>query len=366
MTDDFSTSGSLLNDPASSDDLGEIRFRRQRDVGDIINVTFRFLRDNLREIAVGMLYIVGPVALLAAVLSFFVQSQMQASMFDFTNIENNPFEIYSSIFTPAYFGYILLLMVVLILVTSVVLGYISLYREGRAGEIAPSLLWAEASHMIGPIIALFLLVGLFATLSFVVWIVPCLGAIAWLAAVVYLFPSLSMATVSRVLDEDSAMGALKRPYQLVKGQWGMSFGTMAIAVIAFMAIATLLSVPGAVVGFGSAMGSLTGDDPGGGSRVLLAIGSLLSTLTYLGYTIPLVAGAFLYFNLIERKEGAGLFADIDLIDSAPTVVEEPDDLELRGPSPPGPDPGARDSGFRDGGFRHGGFRGGGFDEGQGS
>ena len=365
MTDDLT---GLLNDPAASVDLGEIRFRRERDVGDIINITFRFLRDNLRELALGMLHIVGPIALLAAVLSFFVQSQMQSSMFDITSIEDNPFGVYSSLFTPAYFGYILLLVVVQILVSAVVLGYVSLYREGRAGEITPSLLWAEASYMIWPIIALSLVVGLFAILSVVVWIVPCLGVIAWLAALVYLFPSLSMATVSRVLDVDSAVGALKRPYALVKGQWGMSFGTMAIAMIAFMAIATLLSVPGAIVGFGSAMGSLTGDDPGGGSRVLLAIGSLLSTLTYLGYTIPLVAGAFLYFNLIERKEGAGLFADIDLIDSASAAGKESDDLGLRHPSPPspGPDTESRDDSFREGGFRGGGFRGGGFDEGEGS
>ena len=366
MIDDFSSSGSLLDNSASSDDLGEIRFRRERDVGDVINVTFRFLRDNLRELALGMLYIVGPIALLASVLSFFVQSQMQSSMFDFTNIENDPFEIYSSIFTPAYLGYLVLLLVVQILVSAVVLGYVSLYREGHAGEITPSLLWAEASHMIWPIIALSLLVALFAIVSMLVWIVPCLGAIVWLAALVYLFPSLLMAIVSRVLDEDSAMGALKRPYELVKGQWGMSFGTMAIAVIAFLAFGMLLSIPNMMVSFGSMMGTLSGDDPGGASRVLLAIGSVLSTLTYVGYTIPLVAGAFLYFNLVERKEGTGLFADIDLLDSAPAVPEEPDDQGLRHPPPPGSDAGARDDGFRSGGFRGGGFRGGGFDEGEGS
>ena len=365
MIDDLAGQSSLLSGPALSDDLGDIRFRRERDVGDIIIVTFRFLRDNLREIAVGMLYIVGPIALLAAVLSFFVQSQMQSSMFDITNIEDNPFEIYSSMFTPAYFGYILLLVIVQILVSAVVLSYVSLYREGHSGEITPSHLWAEASYMIVPIIVLFLLMGLFVVLSVVVWIVPCLGVLAWLAALVYLFPSLSMATVSRVLDVDSAIGALKRPYELVKGQWRMSFGTMAIAMIAFMAIATLLSIPGAMVGFGSAMGSLSGDDPGGGSRVLLAIGSLLSTLTYFGYTIPLVAGAFLYFNLIERKEGTGLFADIDLIDSAPAVVGEPDDLGLRHSSSSPPSPEA-DTESRDDSFRDGGFRGGGFDEGEGS
>jgi len=370
MIDNLAGQGGLLSGPTSSDDLGDIRFRRERDVGDIINVTFRFLRDNLREIAVGMLYIVGPIALLASVLSFLVQSQMQSSMFDTTNIVDNPFEIYASIFTPAYLGYMLLLVIVQILVSAVVLGYVSLYREGHAGEITPSLLWAEASHMIWPIIALSLLVGVFVVLSVVVWIVPCLGALAWLAALVYLFPSLSMATVSRVLDVDSAMGALKRPYELVKGQWGMSFGTMAIAMIAFIAIATLLSVPGAIVSFGSAMGSLSGDDPGSGSRLLLAIGSLLGTLTYLGYTIPLVAGAFLYFNLIERKEGVGLFADIDLIDSAMAVVEESDDLGLRHSSSPqrseASDAESRDDSLRDGSFRTGGFRGGGFDDGEGS
>lgn len=360
MIDDLASQGSLLYQPESSDDLGAIRFRRERDVGDIINTTFRFIRDNLRELALGMLYIVGPIALLSTVLSFLVQSQMQASMFDLTNMSNNPLEIYASIVTPAYVGYLFLLLVVQILVSAVVLGYVSLYREGHAGEITPGILWAEASHMLWPIIALSLLVVLFVILSLVIWIVPCLGAPAWLGAWVYLFPSLSMATVSRALDQDSAMAAIKRPYELVKGQWGMSFGTMAIAVIVFMVIAMLLSIPGAIVGFASAMGTLEGDNPGGASSVLLAIGSVLSTLTYLGYTIPLVAGAFLYFNLIERKEGAGLFADIDLIDSESSVRREADDHSLRDRRMPEAEPGESS------GFRGGGFRGGGFDDGEGT
>lgn len=355
MIDDLSDPGGFFDEANSSDDRGTIHFREERDVGDIINITFRFLRDNLRELAVGLLYIVGPVALMAAVLSFFVQSQMQASMFDFTNMSGDPFEFYASIFTPAYVGYILLLLVVQILVSAVLIGYISLYREGHAGEITPGLLWAEASHMIWPIIAVSLLVGLLATLSMVVWIVPCLGALAWLAALVYLMPSLSMATISRALEEDSAMGALKRTYELVKGHWGMSFGTIAIAAIAFMAIAMLLSIPGAIVGFGSMMGTLSGDNPGGVSRLLLAVGSVLSTLTYVGYAIPIVAGTFLYYNLIERKEGVGLFADIDLIDTPPAVQEEPGDLNLRRTSPPKSDAGQAEDGFRQGGFRGGGF-----------
>ncbi len=360
MIDDFGRAGALLNHPDSSDDLGTIRFREERDVGDIINTTFRFLRDNLREIAAGMLYIVGPIALLAAVLSFFVQSQMQALTFEFTNPGANPFDILGSIFTPAYLVYIGLLLVVQFLVTAVVLGYVRLYREGYAGGITPGVLWAEASHHIWPILALSLLVGLFLMLSVLVWIVPCLGALVWLAAFVYLSPSLSMATVSRVLDEDSAMDALKRPYELVKGQWGMSFGVMAIALVAFMVFAMVLSVPGAIAGFGSAMGTLTGDNPGGGSRVLLAVGSVLSTLTYLGYTIPLVAGSFLYFNLIERKEGVGLFSEIDRIDAAPTALDDPVELETRGEREP------LDDGLANQGFENRGFRGGGFGDGEGT
>ncbi len=355
MIDDLSNPSGFFDDADSSDDQGAIRFREERDVGDIINTTFRFLRDNLREIALGLLYIVGPVALLAAVLSFFVQSQMQASMFDFTNMSNDPFEVYASIFTPAYLGYMLLLVVVQILVSAVLIGYVSLYREGRAGEITPALLWAETSHMIWPVVSVSLLIGLLATLSIVVWIVPCLGALAWIAALVYLMPSLSMATISRALDGDSAMGAIKRTYELVKGHWGMSFGTIAIAVIAFFAIAVLLSIPGAIVGFGSAMGTLSGDNPGGASRVLLAVGSVLSTLTYVGYAIPIVAGALLYFNLIERKEGVGLFAEIDLIDAPQSVQTGAEDLGLRSTPPPKPDAGSNDDGTRYGGFRGGGF-----------
>src|SRR5690606_1234494 len=153
MYDDLAGSGDLLREQAPPDDAGAIRFRRERDLGDVVNVTFRFLRDNAAELGRGLLVIVGPVALVAAMVSAWAQLQMEAAVqgaFD-------PADSMSPFGDEGYVtGLILTVLAVVamqLLIQAVVLGYVERYRRGAAGTITPAVLWEATKEAFRPVMS---------------------------------------------------------------------------------------------------------------------------------------------------------------------------------------------------------------------
>ena len=55
-----------------------IEFRQARDAGDVLNITFQFLRQNVVKLGKSLLFFVAPTMALATALS----TQFQSSMFD--------------------------------------------------------------------------------------------------------------------------------------------------------------------------------------------------------------------------------------------------------------------------------------------
>lgn len=346
----------------ADDDAGTIRFRRSRDVGSVINVTFRFLRENLRELGTGFLYLIAPVAVLAAILSFVVQGRMLDAFSDLPEAAPaNPFWVFENIVSPAYVLLIVLQLALSILVTTLALGYVERYRAGEAGQITPGALWAETRRHLGPVLMLGVLIGALGVLSVFLWIVPCLGILGWLVGAVYLFPVLILSFVVRVVEDDGPLNALTRAHTLIKGQWGPSFGLFFICFLIVFVAATLLSIPSSLVSFGYTFGSASAE-PGAGQHVLLALGSALGVFVYALYVIPIVAAAFHYFNLVEQAEGTELHARVEAIGSGADAPGRPAE-RADGPPPPAADGGAppaseerRPSGFRGGGFDDEGTR----------
>lgn len=63
----------------------------QRDFGNKINATFQYVIQNMRSLGLALLYIVGPVALLAGIASGVMQSNMLHLMSDPDNTDaDNP------------------------------------------------------------------------------------------------------------------------------------------------------------------------------------------------------------------------------------------------------------------------------------
>ncbi|HYE95033.1 MAG TPA: hypothetical protein VD962_02390 [Rubricoccaceae bacterium] len=315
-----------------ADDLGAIRFRRVRDVSDVLNTTFAFLRENFRELGLGLLTIAGPPLLLVALASSYVLGMVMNPEALMPDPAATPDELLSGPFGElivGYFGLAVLAMVGFLLLYAVGYAYVRLYREGLAGEITPGVLWGAARRVIGPILGTSVVLTVVVFLSALVNVIPCLGTLAWLAGLVYAMPIFTLLYVARLFEGRGLGDGLRRTRTLMQGRWGPSFGIVAISLIIAWVIQTALSFPTSMALMGYMMNSLEGEGSslGTGQRVLMAFGSVLSALGYFAFMIPLVASVFQFFSLVEQKEGAALLEEIEAIgretDLAPAEPRRP-------------------------------------------
>lgn len=316
MYDDLDPAGGLLARERPEHDAGAIRFQRVRDLGGVINVTFQFLRENLREYGRVLLVLLGPVVLVAALASYVAQVNMAEALVVMPG-ENgapaDPFVPLAGLFTPAYGLTILLALLAQILLATLTYGYIDLYRRGEAGAITPGRVWEEARHLMAPFLGYGFLFGTLIALSVLIWIVPCLGTLAWLAGFIYFWPILVLVFVARATDREDLRGSWERARSLIKGRWWPTFGVLFVAGVILVIVNLVLSLPGAIAGFGIGLNSLSPAPSSSVDRGLFAIGALLSTLMYAAYPIYLVAAAFQYGSLVEQEEGTALSAGLDAL-----------------------------------------------------
>jgi hypothetical protein len=113
---------------------------------------------------------------------------------------------------------------------------------------------------------------------------------------VYLAVTLSLFFPVLWLEDNSLAGTLGRCFQLIKGRWWATFGLIAVVGIIQAMMAFVFIVPQYAVMFGKMLRV-----PGLDSDILGVLAQCIFT-----YTIPLLAMAFQYFNLVEQKEGLGL------------------------------------------------------------
>jgi hypothetical protein len=354
MYDDLAGSGDLLREAAPPDDAGAIRFRRERDLGDVVNVTFRFLRDNGRELGRGFLVIVGPAALVAAFAGAWAQAQMERA-FSVPPGPSDPTAVFGSSGYLTWLGITLLLAVLTqLLIQSVVLGYVERYRRGEAGTITPARLWeATRAALVRVTTTTLILVGLLFASAFV-WIVPILGFLLWFAGAVYLVPVVALLYVERVVEGDGFWDGFEATRGLVSGRWAQTFGLLFVVGLVVFGIALVLSIPSLLVGAVFSFNTLEG---GGALRLgALAVSALFGVLVYAAYAVPVAATAFQYFSLVERKEGTGLFREVNALARAPAERQEAPGAPAWRPAaePPAADAPAADvpaeRGFRGGGF----------------
>ena len=117
------------------------------------------------------------------------------------------------------------------------------------------------------------------------------------------------------------MANCRRCLYLIRGKWWSTFGLLLVMMII---VGVVLGVLGGVLGGGIVMlGKLAGLTETSASRELLvvistALGSLLNLLIY---PPLLLAIAFQYFNLVERRDGTGLHQLVNQIGQTPPAVQ---------------------------------------------
>lgn len=305
-----------------------IEFRRQRDFGDVINVTFAFLKENLMPLGKALLYIVGPAALLTGLVSLgFIEK------FNFNATDPEAFTTTDwPSFVLLYFFLMLGALLTWVFAVSVVLGYIVLYQEKGGGDIEVSEVWQSVVINFWTVLRTLIAMSVMVVIGYFILLIPMImifaagsssgsaiigglffffGFFGFLAALLYFSIAFSLVFPIQLCESPELFPALRRSRLLVKDHWWQTFLVFFIAFVLMSILGILFSIPSYMITGLGGLHTIVDFDTSW-LRYPLLVGVVIGTLgSSILYAIPLVASAVQYFSLVEHKEHAGLMGRID-------------------------------------------------------
>jgi hypothetical protein len=307
----------------------EADFRQERDFGAKIGATFEFLGAHWRPLGKCLLYFVLPVSLLMGIGFGLVMNKMFDVM---GQVQSNPQANVdpAAVFGPSYFSGMGLMMVGALLsfvaVMSTVYSYVRLLLTSDEPQTppAPAQVWAAMKQRLGRILGAYgLLFGVYIVLALVFGALVAVLRGAAFIAIPVLFAALMYAAVPLalyfpvlLLEDGSVTSALRRSFALARGKWWSTLGVLLVAGMIQGMLAIVFALPQYAVMFGKMLKIpfLDSDVLGMAAQCVYVAGAMLT------YPVVLLALAFQYFNLVERKDGVGLRSLVAGLGSAPAPV----------------------------------------------
>ena len=286
-----------------------IEFKKERDLGAIINDTFAFIRENWKSYFSAVIKIAGPFILVGSILMVVFLGYYMGAVGNIAGMGNSsdPGAVFGTM--GSMFGWLGLLMLVFMMVYIIVSltslyyvkSYISNSGDVNIGEVRSNT-FKNIWKFLGLGILIVLMVGF--------------GAILCYLPGIYLWVVLSLATSILVFEGKSVGDSISHSFTLIKGQWWNTFGVLLVVTILVGILGYAFSVPAMIyqlVQSGTVMGS---DDPTEIFGVLqdpIYIG--LNVIAYIGKfvlsSITLIASVFIYYDLNEQKNLTGTIEKID-------------------------------------------------------
>ncbi|MBT8302719.1 MAG: hypothetical protein KJO63_15455 [Maribacter sp.] len=286
-----------------------IEFKKQRELGEILSDTFSFLRTQFKPFVSTYFKIVGPYLVVMLISMVFYLSAF-SSFLDFNTQSSN--QVFSGV--TMFFG-ILVFLIALIMVyatsQSTVLHYIKSYSI-NTGIIDFNEIKKEVYSSLWSFIGLGILVVLSVFIGLMFCIVPG----------IYLAVPLSLSFSIMVFAQKSVGDSYSYGFTLVKDEWWITFATLFVVGIIVTIASYAFSLPAVIYQYAK-MGIFSGEmdaesmtnsfvDPI--YMILNMIGTVAQVLLNL---ITIIAGAFIYFNLNEKKNFTGTFERIQSIGKTP-------------------------------------------------
>ncbi|HEV8538060.1 MAG TPA: hypothetical protein VGR15_03960 [Bacteroidota bacterium] len=274
------------------DESSRFDFHRPRDLGDVINGTFTFLRQEFVPLGKSLLWIAGPIIVAVMALNIAIawnQTEVLSAR-DFLNFE-----------TIMRFGALMLLNVLMSMTTvAVVNHYVRLYiANDQARFSVRALLDCFATDF-------WTMVGV----GFLSVVIIFAGCVFLFIPGIYLAVALSLAMTAALHERLPVGMALKRSMQLVREYWWVTFGLLFLMTMIALILQTLFQIPFYIA---TIVTAVHGADPGRGRGWIIALQSI-SYLGYLLHGIPALSMIVHYYSQREKKEAAGLQSRIDALD----------------------------------------------------
>lgn len=282
-----------------------INFKRERDLGELITDTFKFLRENYKQVFKLIFRIAGPVFLiLVLALSYYsyITRETIGSPLLSESFEGNLSQLFLA-------SFILLcsILAFYVLLQGVVLNYIRSYVENK-GSVEEMAVYEGVKSDFGRILGAILLSGLI-TFCGLLLIFPG----------IYFWVPLSLILPLLVFRNTGVFEALGETFSLVSNNWWISFFSLIVFVLLVYIIGLIFQIPLIIYFFIKGISIVqegSAADPSSLFDWVYVVYSVFSTLAqYLLSTIFIVASAFIYYNLDEKKNFTGSYETISNLGS---------------------------------------------------
>lgn len=275
-----------------------IDFKKQRDIGAIITDVFKFIRLEGKTLGLLILKISGP-AMLVMVVSYIYY--IQSTLGDFERIFTAPSLLSNTILS------VLLLLCSYIafyaLLYGAVFGYIKNYIDTN-GNVNPEEVSQLARNYFWSYIGLNIIVSLMVVIGIVLCFLPG----------IYLAVCLSMSFPMLMFERKDLGNAISNSFKLIKDEWWITFATIIVVYILYYVIAFIFQLP-QLIYYLAKMFTMMEEVSGNPFEIIDWISISLDVFSmiaqYFLFALILIATAFIYFHLNEKKNFTGTLETID-------------------------------------------------------
>ena len=290
-----------------------IPIRQVRDLGDVLNVTFQFMRQNARSLSKSLLFILGPPVFLC--LAGFTLLMLGVNAEPSDNGGDALMVLW---------GFLLLVLAGIplhVLPSAVTNSFLVLYQDAGPGNFDVRDVWLTVRRVFWRVLGAAVGMGVLGmALSFAA-VIPCLGLIAYLGGVVYLTTTFTLAYPMLVREDIGVIDALRRCPALIKEHWWETFGVLFVANVLYYLVLSVAFMPTMVVFLVANWHAV--DLEGNVPVILAGLGALGFLVLVLLRVVPELAVAFQYYSLVERKERIGLMSRIERMESTEDSLPRP-------------------------------------------
>lgn len=302
-----------------------IDLRRARDFGATINVIFEFLRQNWRIIGKSLVFIMGPVLILATIVAGAYMRALMATMsIDAASTPEDLFGAYVDM-APMIGLSTLAFAVSLIFMYGIIAGYVRLYNDRYPEPIEVDDVWREVRHSFLRITGTLIVVAIVTMLPFAVLILPAAATETWwlvvigflvaIVPMIYLSVCMLIIVPMRLEEEIGVVAAIRRSMRLMKGRWWFTVWLFIVIQIILTFASVIFQLPVQAIVMMQGIGGVTTPGP------LFYIATAFYVIgTYLLYSITVLTSSVQYYNLVEQKDGIGMS---DRINEIGAELDEP-------------------------------------------
>jgi hypothetical protein len=273
----------------------KIEFQQYRDFGQILSATFEFLRENFKQLAKSLIFLVGPFILLTGIFG----GLYQKDVFSFSSTTTS-----LSKFGISFGLYLLFSLLTVMVLINTIYSFILIYiRKEDESIIEVDEVWNQVKGNILKIVLISIGYTIITLLATILLIIPG----------IYVSVALMIIYIVAINEDKGFFDAMSRCFFLIKNKWWFTFGLLIVLGLIQGFMGFLFQIPQYISMFFVAFNSIDGNGMNSTSEIIFIVTTIIASFNFLFYSISFVGIAFHYFSLVEQKEAKGLLNKIESI-----------------------------------------------------